>query len=47
MELSPQVVTEDIKNHKIKEGFMYKKSRYLKEWRERWIVLTKDYIYSF
>jgi hypothetical protein len=26
---------------------MFKKSRYLKEWRERWIVLTKNYIYSF
>ena len=26
---------------------MWKKSRYLKEWRERWIVLTKDHLYSF
>lgn len=38
---------EDIRQFKIKEGMVWKKSRYLKEWRERWVVLTEHNVYSF
>ena len=32
---------------KIKEGFLKKESRIRKVWRERWVVLTSSYIYTF
>lgn len=32
---------------KIKEGTLNKESRYRKVWRERWVVLTINYIYTF
>ena len=32
---------------KIKEGLLKKESRYRKVWRERWVVLTTKYIYTF
>ena len=32
---------------KIKEGILKKESRYRKVWRERWVVLTTKYIYTF
>ena len=34
-------------DEKIKEGFLKKESRYRKVWRERWVVLTTKYIYTF
>jgi hypothetical protein len=37
----------DIRNNKVKEGFLVKRSRVLKEWKERWMVLTKTHLYSF
>ena len=33
--------------NKIKEGFLKKESRYRKVWRERWVVLTDLYLYTF
>ncbi len=32
---------------KIKEGSLKKESRFRKVWRERWVVLTTKYIYTF
>ena len=32
---------------KLKEGSLKKESRFRKVWRERWVVLTKTYIYTF
>ena len=32
---------------KVKEGFLKKESRIRKVWRERWVVLTTSYIYTF
>ena len=32
---------------KIKEGSLKKESRFRKVWRERWVVLTVKYIYTF
>ena len=31
----------------IKEGYLFKQSRYLKKWRNRWVVLKPDYLYTF
>lgn len=38
---------EDVKKYKIKESMIWKKSKHLKEWRERWLVLTDNNLYSF
>jgi hypothetical protein len=34
-------------NEKLKEGFLKKESRIRKVWRDRWVVLTTSYIYTF
>ena len=34
-------------NEKLKEGYLKKESRYRKVWRDRWVVLTSLYIYTF
>lgn len=31
----------------LKEGWIDKRSRFLKEWRRRWLVLTPRYLFSF
>ena len=31
----------------IKEGFLEKRSRFLKGWRKRWIVVTPNYLCTF
>lgn len=40
-------IAEDLKNCKIREGSLLKRSKFLKEWRKRWIVLTSNYLISF
>jgi hypothetical protein len=37
----------DIRNNKVKEGWLVKRSRVLKEWKKRWMVLTRTHLYSF
>jgi len=37
----------DIKSNKVKEGYLVKRSRILKELKTRWMVLTKTHLYSF
>ena len=32
---------------KLKEGYLKKESRIRKVWRERWVVLTTSFIYTF
>ena len=32
---------------KLKEGFLKKESRIRKVWRDRWVVLTTSYLYTF
>ena len=34
-------------SEKLKDGFLEKESRIRKVWRERWVVLTTSYIYTF
>mmetsp|Transcript_55536 Transcript_55536/g.88160 ORF Transcript_55536/g.88160 Transcript_55536/m.88160 type:complete len:120 (+) Transcript_55536:75-434(+) len=43
-------MAEQIVIHKddiVMEGFMVKQSKHLKEWRQRWFVLTSQYLCSF
>jgi hypothetical protein len=37
----------ELRNYKVREGMLFKRSRFLKEWRERWIVLTMNFLISF
>jgi len=32
---------------KVKEGYLFKQSRHLKQWRKRWFVLDDNKLYSF
>ena len=32
---------------KLKEGFLKKESRFRKVWRDRWVVLTTSFVYTF
>lgn len=38
---------QDVRNNKVKEGFLIKRSRILKDWKKRWMVLTKTHLYAF
>ena len=40
-------IEDDVKKNKVKEGLLSKQSRHLKEWKDRWLVLTRTHIYSF
>jgi len=33
--------------NKVKEGYLFKQSRHLKQWRKRWFVLDDNKLYSF
>jgi hypothetical protein len=44
VDLSPLAVSRD---KIIKEGWLFKQSRYLKDWRRRWIIITPSFICSF
>ena len=43
---SPKIITIN-QNEKLKEGFLKKESRVRKVWRERWVVLTTTFLYTF
>jgi len=38
-----EIATKDI----VKEGWLSKQSKFLKEWRKRWFVLTPTHLYTF
>jgi hypothetical protein len=44
--LSNKIITIN-PSEKVKEGFLKKESRIRKVWRDRWVVLTTSYIYTF
>jgi hypothetical protein len=41
------LVDSEIRANKIKEGILDKRSKFLKEWRDRWVVLTQNYVFTF
>ena len=43
---SNKVITIN-QGEKLKEGFLKKESRFRKVWRERWVVLTTSFVYTF
>ena len=43
---SNKVITINLQE-KLKEGLLKKESRIRKVWRDRWVVLTTSYIYTF
>lgn len=45
--MDPKVVESELKSNKIREGPIYKRTKFLQEWRERWMVLTMNYILIF
>ena len=39
---------DSLQNEKIiKKGFLYKKSKYLGNWKKRYIILTEHYIFAY
>ena len=42
-----RAIQNEVISNLIKEGVMEKKSKFLKEWRERWVVLTVNYLFTF
>ena len=45
--MEPQSVENELRQHKIKEGMVYQRTKFLQEWQERWMVITFNYIYIF
>ena len=43
---STKIITIN-QNEKLKEGFLKKESRFRKVLRERWVVLTTSFLYTF
>ena len=43
---SNKIITID-PSEKLKEGFLKKESRFRKVWRDRWVVLTTSFVYTF
>jgi len=40
-------VETELRTNKIREGPIYRRTKFLQEWRERWLVLTKNYLLIF
>lgn len=45
--MSLKAAHADIKANLIRQGHIYKRSKFLKEWRLRWIVITTNFLYVF
>lgn len=47
IEMDPKVIEASLRINKIRQGPIYKRTKFLQEWRESWLVLTKNYILIF
>lgn len=45
--MDARAIEAEIKNNFIKQDKIQKRSKFLKEWRERWVVLTANYLFTF
>lgn len=45
--MNPSFVEKELTTSLIREGLLYKRSKFLKEWEERWVILTKNYIFIY
>lgn len=45
--MDSRAIEYEVRNNLVKEGCVEKKSKFLKEWRERWLVLTVNYLFTF
>ena len=45
--MDPKTVETELRTNKIREGPIYRRTKFLQEWRERWLVLTKNYLLIF
>jgi hypothetical protein len=45
--MDPKTVETELRTNKIREGPIYRRTKFLQEWRERWLVLTKHYLLIF
>lgn len=45
--MDPKIVESELRTQKIRQGIIYKRTKFLQEWRERWMVLTTNYILVF
>lgn len=41
------IVASELQTHKIREGPIYKRTKFLQEWEERWAVLTMNFFFVF
>ena len=45
--MNPSFVEKELTTALIREGLLYKRSKFLKEWEGRWVILTKNYIFIY
>lgn len=45
--MNPSFVEKELTTALIREGLLYKRSKFLKEWEQRWVILTKNYIFIY
>ena len=45
--MSHHPIEFELKHKRIYEGHLLKRSKYLREWRDRWVVLTQHYLVTF
>jgi hypothetical protein len=45
--MDPKHLEHELKNYKLREAPLEKRSKFFKEWRERWVVITQNYLFTF
>ena len=45
--MDPKSIELEISKNLIREGELKKRSKFLKEWRSRWVVLTSNFLFTF
>lgn len=45
--MDPKHLEHELKNYKLREATLGKRSKFLKEWRDRWVIVTQNYLFTF